>query len=189
MEIKQKKKVKIKIKMADSKKNKKQRFSKSPILNILKISWIGPWVNRIFWCEGHWWSSSYMAVRLSDIIKLKNGLKTQQRKFLPVFELTLCLICLRSFAFLWCKMPMFWRVGMREGGKLIPLAFQYRISANSFRGNYSFLNLALFTVTFDLYFINLNSCRGNYSREETIQGRKLFAEIRYTRNIFFKTQT
>ena len=48
-----------------------------------------------------------------------------------------------------------------------------------FRGNYSFLNLALFTVTFDLYFINLNSCRGNYSREETIQGRKLFAEIRY----------
>ena len=55
----------------------------------------------------------------------------------------------------------------------------YRISANSFRGNYSFLNLALFTVTFDLYFINLNSCRGNYSREETIQGRKLFAEIRY----------
>ena len=55
----------------------------------------------------------------------------------------------------------------------------YRISANSFRGNYSFLNLALFTVTFDLYYINLNSCRGNYSREETIQGRKLFAEIRY----------
>ena len=34
-------------------------------------------------------------------------------------------------------------------------------------------------VTFDLYFINLNSCRRNYSREETIQGRKLFAEIRY----------
>ena len=56
---------------------------------------------------------------------------------------------------------------------------KYRISANSFRGNYSFLNLALCTVTYDLYFINLNSCRGNYSREETIQGRKLFAEIRY----------
>ena len=46
---------------------------------------------------------------------------------------------------------------------------RYRISANSFRGNYSFLNLALFTVTFDLYFINLNSCRGNYSREERIR--------------------
>ena len=54
-----------------------------------------------------------------------------------------------------------------------------RISANSFRGNYSFLNLALFTVTFDRYYINLNSCGRNYSREETIQGRKLFAEIRY----------
>ena len=68
-------------------------------------------------------------------------------------------------------------------GNLYPVlqvrTFDYRISANSFRGNYSFLNLALCTVTFDLYFINLNSCRGNYSREETIQGRKLFAEIRY----------
>ena len=51
---------------------------------------------------------------------------------------------------------------------------KYRISENSFRGNYSFSNL-----TFDLYFINLNNCRGNYSKEETIQGRKLFAEIRY----------
>ena len=56
----------------------------------------------------------------------------------------------------------------------------YRISANSFRGKYSFLNLALFTVTLDLYFINLNSCRGNYSKEETIQGQKLFAEIQYS---------
>ena len=36
----------------------------------------------------------------------------------------------------------------------------YRIPAKSFRGNYSFLNLALCTA-------------------ETIQGRKLFAEIRY----------
>ena len=50
----------------------------------------------------------------------------------------------------------------------------YRISANSFRGNYSFLNLTLFTVTFDH---STYRC-GNYSREETIQGRKLFAEIR-----------
>ena len=50
----------------------------------------------------------------------------------------------------------------------------YRISANSFRGNYSFLNLVLFTVTFDLYFINLNSCRGNYSRAETIRGNTVY---------------
>ena len=56
----------------------------------------------------------------------------------------------------------------------------YRISANSFRGNYSFLNLALFTVTFDLYFINLNSCRGNYSREETIRGNTIFMSVRNT---------
>ena len=67
---------------------------------------------------------------------------------------------------------------------IVSCIFMYRISANSFRGNYSFLNLALFTVTFDLYFINLNSCRGNYSKEETIQGRKLFAEIRYLKSLF-----
>ena len=51
----------------------------------------------------------------------------------------------------------------------------YRISANSFRGNYSVLNLTLCTVTFAH---STYRC-GNYSREETIQGRKLFAEIRY----------
>ena len=51
----------------------------------------------------------------------------------------------------------------------------YRISANSFRGNYSFLNLTLCTVIFGY---STYRC-GNYSREETIQGRKLFAEIRY----------
>ena len=54
---------------------------------------------------------------------------------------------------------------------------KYRISANSFRGNYSFLNLASFTVTFDLYFINLNSCRGNYSREETICGITVIGDL------------
>ena len=31
-----------------------------------KISEIGPWVSRIEWCEGHWCSSTYVAVRLSD---------------------------------------------------------------------------------------------------------------------------
>ena len=40
----------------------------------------------------------------------------------------------------------------------------YRISANSFRGNYSFLNLSLCTVTFAY---STYRC-GNYSREETI---------------------
>ena len=32
-----------------------------------KISRIGPWVGRIDWCKDHWWGSTYMAVRLSDI--------------------------------------------------------------------------------------------------------------------------
>ena len=51
----------------------------------------------------------------------------------------------------------------------------YRISANSFRGNYPFLKKILCTVTFDH---STYRC-GKYSREETIQGRKLFTEIRY----------
>ena len=51
----------------------------------------------------------------------------------------------------------------------------YHISANSFRGNYSFFNLTLCTVTFGR---GTYRC-GNYSREETIQGRKQFPEIRY----------
>ena len=33
----------------------------------VKNSWSGPWVSRIHWCEGHWYGSTYMAVRLSDI--------------------------------------------------------------------------------------------------------------------------
>ena len=51
--------------------------------------------------------------------------------------------------------------------------FIYHISANSFCGNYSFLNLTLCTVTFDHSTYRF----GNYSREEIIQGQKLFAEI------------
>ena len=49
-------------------------FSKWPFFKtansqifFVKISWIGPWVSRIDWCKGHWWGSTYMAVRLSDI--------------------------------------------------------------------------------------------------------------------------
>ena len=52
---------------------------------------------------------------------------------------------------------------------------KYRISANSFCRNYSFLNLTLCSVTF----ADRTYRCGNYSREETIQGRKLFAEVRY----------
>ena len=35
--------------------------------------------------------------------------------------------CLCSFACSYCKMPVFWRAGMRKGGKPLPLAFQYLI--------------------------------------------------------------
>ena len=59
--------------------------------------------------------------------------------------------------------------------------FTYRISSYSFRGNYSFLNLTLCTVTFG----NSTYRCGYYSREETIQGRKLYEEIRYISRISF----
>ena len=32
-----------------------------------KLSGMGPWVSRIDWCEGHWFGSTYVVVRLSDI--------------------------------------------------------------------------------------------------------------------------
>ena len=48
-------------------------------------------------------------------------------RFIFNIQYTLCCKCLGSFAFLWCKMPMFRRLGMREGGKSLPLAFQYLI--------------------------------------------------------------
>ena len=53
--------------------------------------------------------------------------KTQMRIGYPKLRHTLCCKCLGSFPFLKCKMPMFWRAGMREGGKPLPLAFQYLI--------------------------------------------------------------
>ena len=64
--------------------------------------------------------------------------------------------------------------------------YRYRISANSFRGNYSFLKFFVqrsqyISIKFPLHKPSEN--RGNYSREETIQGRKLFAEIRYWKKI------
>ena len=40
---------------------------------------------------------------------------------------TLCCKSIRSSAFLWCKMPMFRRAGMREGGESLPLTLQYLI--------------------------------------------------------------
>ena len=61
---------------------------------------------------------------------------------------------------------------------------KYHISVNRFHGNYSFLkveNVEIF-IQFPHYgnflLYKLNSCRGNYSRGELFEGRKLFAEIR-----------
>ena len=67
---------------------------------------------------------------------------------------------------------IFIRIGQE---KVVYVYCIYRISANSFRGNYSFLNLALCSVTFGH---STYRCE-NYSREKTIQERKLFGEIRY----------
>ena len=52
--------------MADSKKLSFSTTPKSWAITA-KISWIGPWVSRIDWCEGHWFGTTYMAVRLSDM--------------------------------------------------------------------------------------------------------------------------
>ena len=49
---------------------------------------------------------------------------------------------------------------------------KYRISANSFRRNYSILNLTLCTVTF----VHSTYRCGNYSRAETIRGNTVFVK-------------
>ena len=55
-----------KIKMADSKKTEIFKIANSQYF-FVKISWSSPWVSKIHWCEGHWYGSTYMAVRLSDV--------------------------------------------------------------------------------------------------------------------------
>ena len=57
---------------------------------------------------------------------------------------------------------------------------KYRISANSFRGNYSFLDLTLCTVTFDL---STYRC-GNYSRAETIRGNRSYQKMSKRKVVF-----
>ena len=61
--------LKNKIQNGRLKKKKKGSFSSSANSQNFfpKISWIGRWVSRIDWCEGHRCGSTYMAVRLSDI--------------------------------------------------------------------------------------------------------------------------
>ena len=54
---------------------------------------------------------------------------------------------------------------------------KYRTSANNFRGNHSFLNLTLCTVTFDH---STYRC-GNYSREETIRGNTVVVLLKISK--------
>ena len=65
------------------------------------------------------------------IVKSNQARKRDQPRKCPCIAMpakyTLCCKCLGSFAFLLCKMPMFWRARMKEGGKPLPLAFQYLI--------------------------------------------------------------
>jgi hypothetical protein len=66
---------------------------------------------------------------------------------------------------------IFYRISILKGKKyqfrLSNYLLAYCISADSFCGNYSFLNLTLCTVTF---VHSTNRC-GNYSREETTYSR------------------
>ena len=52
----------------------------------MKISWIGPWVSRIDWCEGHWFCSTHMAVRLANVSS-KTGKKCIFCVFRPFLSL------------------------------------------------------------------------------------------------------
>ena len=106
-------------------------------------------------------------------LSARKGFKSSRKGFINPFpNLGKLLKILGKVSFqIFPKLP--WE---RKGkGKLSVLPkLTYRISANSFRGNYSFFTLILCSVTFGH---STYRC-GNYSREETIQRRKLFAEIR-----------
>ena len=62
------------------------------------------------------------------------------------------------------------RLAFKSSETKEPKLYSYRISANSFHGNNSFLNLSLCTVTLD----HSTQRRGNYSRAETIRGNTVF---------------
>ena len=117
----------------EKKKNQIGQLKKTQIFTsanfqyfFVKISWIGPWVSRIDWCEENWCGSTYMAVRLSNIFKLKNHLKHKKMHFLLVFELmsdslTFCWATLMPFASINPTNPRtspwnFWKKILRIGG-------------------------------------------------------------------------
>ena len=60
----------------------KPYFPAPPILKFFYENFkVGPWVSRIDWSKGHWCSSTYMVVRLSDISP-----KTGQKCIFGVFR-------------------------------------------------------------------------------------------------------
>ena len=62
----------------------------------------------------------------------------------------------------------------------------YRISSYSFRGNYSFLNLKIVANSNSCRNISISYLRNLFFAAETIQGRKLYEEIRYFQHTFLK---
>ena len=67
MEMKQKKIFFSKKKIQNGRLKKSSFFKIANSQKIsAKISQMGPWVSRIEWYKGHWCSSTYMAMRLSD---------------------------------------------------------------------------------------------------------------------------
>ena len=73
-------------KMADSKKVSFSTTPKSWAITA-KISWIGPWVSRIDWCEGHWCDITYMIERRSNVSS-KTGKKCIFCVFRPFLSLS-----------------------------------------------------------------------------------------------------
>ena len=93
---------------------KKSSFFKiaNPQNFFAKISQIGPWVSRIEWCKGHWCSSTYMAVRLSDK-SLKTAKKYRKCIFWPF--LSFCRTASRPYTFPMKISPNFY--GRMDGSK------------------------------------------------------------------------
>ena len=61
MGIKQKKKI-----FEKKNQNGRLKIANSQYF-FVKISWIGSWISRIDWSKGHWFGSTHMVLRLSDI--------------------------------------------------------------------------------------------------------------------------
>ena len=61
----------------------------------------------------------------------------------------------------------------------VPYSHGYHISSCSFRGNYSFLNLEIQRSQYIRPKVTVHKGAENYSREESIQGRRLYEEMWY----------